>query len=111
MSKQKIIHPSTGIDSMDGLLDLLAPEGHAACLACTLLPWIDGQLGNRLLASLRSRVRLSRDRLQGPARETLTYVASLSTADRAEARRKAVQQALKKAHTEPKPKTTEKAHG
>jgi len=96
----KTIHPSTGIDSMDGLLDRLTPEGHAACLACTLLPWIDGQLGNRLLASLRSRVRLSRDRLQGPARETLTYVASLSTADRAEARRQAVQQALKKAHTQ-----------
>ena len=78
-------HPSTGCVGLDKMLDGLSPDGLAACLACTILPFDDAKGATRLLAALQSRIG------KGPAADPIL-------AERAEARRRAVNAALRNAH-------------
>lgn len=75
-------HPSTGCPGLDEMLDNLTPNGHAACLLCLFLPFIAPQIAKRTIASLHSRIG----------------EADLGLSKRAEARRQAVMEALRKAH-------------
>lgn len=75
-------HPSSGCPGFDQILDRLTPDGHAACLLCLFLPFIAPQIAKRTIASLHSRIG----------------EVDLGLSKRAEARRQAILEALRKAH-------------
>ena len=97
MSRTTKRHPTTGCGGLDKMLDGLTPDGHAACLVCAMIPFISPEVGDRMVTSLRSRVRAAKGDISGPMRDAMVEAADLSIAERAEARRRAVKTALRKA--------------